>query len=771
VDHPINGREAMKYFRMYLSLCLFGSLSFISLGATSRADAASFTYTLSDGFSGFITTTCDNCALDASNITAWSISVGGISVSSTSPGAQLMVPAGDNDLVATPNGIAFLFEGPFGALTFKTATASIVMSDDEGDNIGFGPGIGAIEACTVADGCTFVSGGTGSAALSTLANPFTGPVTYSFTGAVTAATGTYASAGTTVTGTFTFDLGAGDGALPVPFTTPWTSFSTDANPQVLGSTLKSGGATFSDAGSVSNNTSVAGAALAGATLPSEYFANDTEFSTATNSVKHSFQLVGGVSAKAPFDANGLPVFANATGGATGSLTAFSGSTVVGQLSYILTSLGPATTSVSLSPSTLNFPSVPVGTISALLTATLTNSSDADLKITGIQLVGDGDFRLVENNCGSALAVQTSCTLVFDFLPSSIGPKQATLSVNDSAANSPQTATLTGMATPTPMATLSAVVLNFPSQQVGASSASQAVNLTNKGSGPLNISSVSIVGAQANDFVLRNACVPSLAPGRSCTIFVTFKPVVAGALSATLSIVDNDTGSQQSVTLSGTATAVPAPVAKLNAASLSFASQPVGGASAAQAVVISNTGTAPLTLSSVSIVGAQASDFALQDACVSSLAPGRSCALFVTFKPLTTGAISATLSIVDNATGSQQSVVLSGVATAASAPVAKLNTASLNFANEPVGTASAEEAVVLSNTGTAALNISSVSIVGPQAKDFVLRNACVASLPASRNCALFVTFKPVAAGAASASLSIVDNATGSTQSVALTGTAH
>jgi len=104
---------------------------------------------------------------------------------------------------------------------------------------------------------------------------------------------------------------------------------------VFGSTFDSGGVAFSDAGSISNNTGVSGAALAGAAVPSEYLANDTEFSSATNSIQHSVQLIGGMGAKAP-------VFASVTGGVpdittfngTGSLTAYSGSTVVGQRSVM-----------------------------------------------------------------------------------------------------------------------------------------------------------------------------------------------------------------------------------------------------------------------------------------------------------------------------------------------------------------------------------------------------------------------------------------------------
>jgi len=76
-----------------------------------------------------------------------------------------------------------------------------------------------------------------------------------------------------------------------------------------------------------------------------------------------------------------------------------------------------------------------------------------------------------------------------------------------------------------------------------------VSLTNHLSTPLLISSTSTVG----DFAQTNNCPTSLAPGRSCTIKVTFTPTAVGARSGQLIVADNDATSPQSVSLSGTGT--------------------------------------------------------------------------------------------------------------------------------------------------------------------------------------------------------------------------
>ena len=114
-------------------------------------------------------------------------------------------------------------------------------------------------------------------------------------------------------------------------------------------------------------------------------------------------------------------------------------------------------------------------------------------------------------------------------------------------------------------------------------------------------------------------------------------------------------------------AVPARVAQagLSPTSLTFASQTVGTASSAQTVTLSNSGTAALSLSGVSVGGTNAGDFSTTNNCGTSLSAGGSCAILVTFTPQAAGSRAATLSISDNAAGSPQTVALSGTGASAS----------------------------------------------------------------------------------------------------------
>jgi uncharacterized protein (TIGR03437 family) len=94
---------------------------------------------------------------------------------------------------------------------------------------------------------------------------------------------------------------------------------------------------------------------------------------------------------------------------------------------------------------------------------------------------------------------------------------------------------------------------------------------------------------------------------------------------------------------------------------------VGTGSAAQTVMLTNTGTAALTISGIAITGSNSTDFEQSNNCGSSLAPAAFCAINVVFSPTALGTRAALLSIVDNAVGSPQAVALSGVAIASTVP--------------------------------------------------------------------------------------------------------
>jgi hypothetical protein len=190
-----------------------------------------------------------------------------------------------------------------------------------------------------------------------------------------------------------------------------------------------------------------------------------------------------------------------------------------------------------------------------------------------------------------------------------------------------------------------------------------VTITNGGSGALSLTSIALSGGQADDFTLSKTCGSTLASKASCTVSVAFKPVSAGTKSATLAITDNATGSPQKVALSGTGTSSGASAAiTLSATTLAFGNQPAGTSSSAKTVTVTNSGTAALTSTSIAVTGGQSDDFGSATTCGSTLAAKASCTVSVTFKPVSKGSKTASLSIADNVSGSPQKVALGGTGT-------------------------------------------------------------------------------------------------------------
>jgi hypothetical protein len=294
-----------------------------------------------------------------------------------------------------------------------------------------------------------------------------------------------------------------------------------------------------------------------------------------------------------------------------------------------------------------------------------------------------------------------------------------------------------------------------------------VTLSNTGAATLTGIAPTVTGTNSSDFTITSAgtCNATLSAGSSCTIYISFTPASAASFTATLSVADNATGSPQSVPLTGAGTAALVAQAVLSPTSLAFPSTTVGVAATSLPIMLSNPGNSALTISSISITSA--GGFGQTNTCGTSLATGGSCIITVSFTPATSGALGATLSVTDNATGSPQTLAITGSGAVAATPQATLSPTSLAFPSTTVGVTATSLPIMLSNPGNAALAISSISVAG--ASGFGQTNTCGTSLGAGGSCIITVSFTPAAAGALTASISVVDNAAGSPQTAALTGT--
>jgi hypothetical protein len=217
---------------------------------------------------------------------------------------------------------------------------------------------------------------------------------------------------------------------------------------------------------------------------------------------------------------------------------------------------PVVTLSGLTGNTLSFPNQALGTTSAALSVTLTNNSSTDtvnftspIAVSGTNAA---DFALT-NLCGTTLGAGASCTLNITFTPSVVGPETAQISIAESADANPLLILLTGTCVAAQVSASTASV-SFNVQVVNTTSAPQIVTLTNTGTAPLTVSSVTLSGD--SDFSQSSTCIPpggsgTLAPSQQCQISVQFTPSAVGARTATLSI--NTNGGNPTIALTGTGT--------------------------------------------------------------------------------------------------------------------------------------------------------------------------------------------------------------------------
>ncbi|HEY2684752.1 MAG TPA: choice-of-anchor D domain-containing protein [Steroidobacteraceae bacterium] len=231
--------------------------------------------------------------------------------------------------------------------------------------------------------------------------------------------------------------------------------------------------------------------------------------------------------------------------------------------------GAAVAVGAVSPSSLAFGNVVVGTTSAAKTLTLTNSGGAP--INNVVVTVTAPFSQSGGTCAATLAAGSACTINVVYAPTATGGSTGSVTVSGSVAitGSPVSLTGTGVAAVngaslTPATWTVSQTRNCPGSGLGILAClfdpAQAFTLTNTGNVALTVNSFGLTGTAANDANyaisgLLTSCAngQSLVAGASCVVTVQFKPLTAqaaGAKPAGLSI--NTSAGTESVVLNGTA---------------------------------------------------------------------------------------------------------------------------------------------------------------------------------------------------------------------------
>ena len=178
--------------------------------------------------------------------------------------------------------------------------------------------------------------------------------------------------------------------------------------------------------------------------PAGYFISSSTgtFQAGLVQLQTGIGVVGIVSLKA---AAGATSTATPTATMTGSATMTATPTATPTPTPIATPMpGPA--SLRVTPKQLNFGSLDFGSgTSKTKSVTVFNPSHHGSPAAFSKIVPDGDFALDENSttCSGPLLARSKCSVVVRFAPTSTGSRSGTLTIFDSARNSPQVVKLRG----------------------------------------------------------------------------------------------------------------------------------------------------------------------------------------------------------------------------------------------------------------------------------------------------------------------------------------
>jgi uncharacterized protein YhjY with autotransporter beta-barrel domain len=340
--------------------------------------------------------------------------------------------------------------------------------------------------------------------------------------------------------------------------------------------------------------------------------------------------------------------------------------------FLLLTLGttPVFAIYTVAPNAIDFGTVSVGSSSGVTTVTFTNSNTSG-SISLSSITATAGYNIT-NNCPMqmndlVLAPTASCTVDVVFSPQAGGSStgQLTFSGIDIETSFSSAVSLSGEGQAVVNNTFgeftfSPTTLDFGAIEIGTSSESVAVTLTNTGDAGASISSITTT----TGFSQTNNCTTNLGVNRSCTITLSANPTETGELTGSLTVSGMSTQGEisQSIPLSASGVSSDTPDEEpsdldVSAEELSFPDVTVDEPSDPQVVTLVNQGDAPLTINSITTEG----DFTQTNDCGSELAAGASCQIQVVFSTNTVGAASGTLNIATS--GGLKTIVLSGNAEA------------------------------------------------------------------------------------------------------------
>lgn len=344
--------------------------------------------------------------------------------------------------------------------------------------------------------------------------------------------------------------------------------------------------------------------------------------------------------------------------------------------------------------------------------------------------------------------QQSCSFSVRFAPTSAGEQNPTLRITEEGALL-GTFTGTGNGIEAGVLTATPSEIEFPSAEVGSSTAPRQVTVINTGNAPLRL----VDDAVSGPFSLAPSDTPCVAgstileSGGFCRVAVVFTPDALGPQSGYFDL-EADNGNVLRVYLRGFGVE-PSPIT-VSPADHDFGAIDIGDQSEPRSFVIRNTGDTRVVLSGT--ISASGPFAVAPNECVRMYEAGDSCTIHVTFVPAEPGAASGVLDIAG-----RTSAALSGDATGDVLPVLTVTPERLDVGHVSLGSATEPR----TRTGRLTVRNADSHVVTLQAEEIdvtsgpfsIDASGCARSLIGGATCDIEVTFAPTASGAATGQVDV------------------
>jgi hypothetical protein len=299
-------------------------------------------------------------------------------------------------------------------------------------------------------------------------------------------------------------------------------------------------------------------------------------------------------------------------------------------------------------------------------------------------------------------------------------------------------------------------------------------IRNTGSAVLTIGAITFSGVNAGEFSVSTPPSAVVAVGSSTTFTISFNPAGVGTRTATISIVNNDTnenpydftlqgfGTDQEIDIQGNGiTIVDGDTTPTTADWTDFST-----VAATRTFTIRNTGNVALSIGTITIGGAHASDFSVTTPPAATVAANSSTTFVVTFSPSAINLRTATISIVNNDSDENPyNFAIQGFGIIPEIDIQGNTTSIVDGDTTPsfadwtdFGSSVGTRTFTIFNNGNLPLTIGTITITGTNASDFSVTTPPSATVPSLGSTTFVVTFTPGAIGVRTATINIVNNDT-------------